>query len=192
MTAIIYNRLEITKELLRHIGNLDLQNKEGNTTLMLSIMHGNLEAVIQLIYQGTNLNLQNQYGITALMIAIINGQKELTSILIEYGADLNIKTKMGDNALTIAVKIGSDPIKPTGTSLNNSQIEIFDLLLSKGAIVDSQVEKEIIDSHHVNAEFKFVLIKYRNIRKLDALQKSGSSYFSVIPNDLIGVIKNNF
>lgn len=195
MNAIIHNKIKIVNEFLslnanRSNINLNIQNQEGETALMLAIMYGNLEAAIQLISQGAKLDLQAQFGFTALMIAVGGGYKEVVDALIKHGADLNIKNKIGANALIIAVI--TNPARNEVVGPINTQVEIFDLLLSKGAIIDPYFERDVMDDSDIDIKFKSVLIRYRNAEKINALRKDNSSYFSVIPNDLIGVIKNNF
>ena len=57
--------------------NLDLQDQDGDTALMVAVFNGRPKVVEQLIENGASLDLQNQYGDTALTIAIQNGSSKI-------------------------------------------------------------------------------------------------------------------
>ena len=55
--------------LLQRGASVNLQNKRGDTALMVASFHGNEAVVAALLKRGASVNLQNKHGGTALMLA---------------------------------------------------------------------------------------------------------------------------
>lgn len=87
--------------------NLEAQDQEGNTALMLATKQKATKAVQLLIAAGANLEAQNQKGNTALMCAAQNGCAEAAQILITAGANLEAQDQEGSTALFYAVTSSS-------------------------------------------------------------------------------------
>jgi len=98
--------------------NLNKENDQGYTPLMLAAYHGNVEAATYLVQHGADLNGESKYG-TPIMAAAIKGNKDIVSLLLAQGADLNKADSNGTTALLYASIF----------SLN----EIAELLLEGGA-----------------------------------------------------------
>ena len=128
LTALMYvcefGFVEIVKILVDAGANLNLQNKEDNTALMIAC-YKNSECALELIRNGANLNLQNQHGKTALIIACENKLESVVDELIKFGADVNLLDKQGVSALIAASWSRSKNI------INN--------LIDHGANIDIQV-----------------------------------------------------
>ncbi|NBV05689.1 MAG: ankyrin repeat domain-containing protein [Proteobacteria bacterium] len=82
-------------KLIDKIPNLDLQDKEGCTALMVAISRGHSDVAQSLINKGAKLDLQNKSGETALMIAMNRDHLDVVRFLIEKGAGLDLKNKSG-------------------------------------------------------------------------------------------------
>ena len=65
----IYDSVRLFKELLNKNANVDLQNLEGKTALMLAVESGNLVMVRALLSKNANINLVDSKGNTALTLA---------------------------------------------------------------------------------------------------------------------------
>jgi len=95
------NNIEIAKLLFEH-ANLDIQNHDGNTALIISILEDKEDFFNRLLEKDVNLNIQNNHGDTALIIAFCVGNVKMIDALIEKGAKLEIENNKGVNALHIA------------------------------------------------------------------------------------------
>ena len=86
--------MKILKLLINAGANLDIQDKDGSTALMLVIYKGNIntEIVKLLTDGGADLNLQDTDGWTALYAAVYDGNTEIVNLLINKGADKTLKT----------------------------------------------------------------------------------------------------
>jgi hypothetical protein len=80
--------------------DVNLQDTDGNTTLMTACTH-NIEAVkILLAEQNVNVNLQNKFGHTALMLACACNYIEIVKqLLADQKVDVNLQDIWGDTAL---------------------------------------------------------------------------------------------
>jgi ankyrin repeat protein len=98
--------------------NLNEENDQGYTPLMLAAYHGNLETANYLVHNGSDLNGESKYG-TPIMAATIKGNTDIVRLLLSQGADLNKTDSNGTTALLYSSIF----------SLN----EIAELLLKGGA-----------------------------------------------------------
>ncbi|MFT4668713.1 MAG: ankyrin repeat protein [Flavobacteriaceae bacterium] len=101
-----------------HPNNLNKENDQGYTPLMLAAYHGNVETATYLVDQGADLNGESKYG-TPIMAAAIKGNIDVVRLLLSQGADLNKTDSNGTTAL----------LYTSIFSLN----EIAELLLKGGA-----------------------------------------------------------
>jgi ankyrin repeat protein len=98
--------------------NLNKENDQGYTPLMLAAYHGNAETATYLVHHGADLNGESKYG-TPIMAATIKGNNDIVKLLLAQGADLNKSDSNGTTAL----------LYTSIFSLN----EIAELLLKGGA-----------------------------------------------------------
>ena len=105
--AYEYERFTIVNFLLSKGAkdNMDRQNRNGWTKLMIAAEKGNLNEISDLIARGASVNFQNIRGYTPLMIAASNGQFEACKLLLEKGAGiLRFKDQNGNTALNYGAK----------------------------------------------------------------------------------------
>lgn len=95
---------KLNKLLKNYDLNIDQQNSEERTPLMLSIIKNLNKAAKSLIYGNANVNIKDKYGYTALSWAIITNNKQLAKILIQSKADINNKNIFGETPLLDAIK----------------------------------------------------------------------------------------
>lgn len=136
ITAVARNDLPMVIELITNGARFDVNDKQGNTPLMIAVQKNypeivkklinygalpnnqdsslaiaatknNLALVQMLIKAGANLNAQNRFGNTALMIALERGFDSIVGAMLEAQADVNIQNSEGKTALMIAAKKGS-------------------------------------------------------------------------------------
>jgi ankyrin repeat protein len=103
---------------LEYPNNLNKENDQGYTPLMLAAYQGNVDAATYLVDHGADLNGESKYG-TPIMAAAIKGNTDIVKLLLSQGADLNKTDSNGTTALLYSSIF----------SLN----EIADLLLKGGA-----------------------------------------------------------
>jgi len=88
MTAAEKAQLGVTKVLLLEASglNVDEQDSDGWTALMLASFEGNKELVSFLLENGAEVNIKNKFGETALQWALQNSHDEVVELLLKQGA----------------------------------------------------------------------------------------------------------
>lgn len=120
----------LLKKLKQCGANLDKQDEDGHTSLMLAVMEDNIDKIKALADAGANLDIPNgQMGdVTALHMAAVHGNKEVVKALIEAHINLDATDDMGFTALSYA--------------LFKKNIDIFKMLIEAGANLDLQDKKD--------------------------------------------------
>ena len=85
---------------------IDLQDKEGWSALMLATQTGSIMKARWLMKKGASLNLRNTEGLTALMVASKNGCSEIAEIMLNYGAEVDSVDNSGISSLMLASEYG--------------------------------------------------------------------------------------
>ena len=67
--AVIDNDLPKVKELIASGADMNLQNKCGETALILATKEGYFNIVKELVEAGADVNLKDDYGMTALILS---------------------------------------------------------------------------------------------------------------------------
>ena len=94
--------LEKIDQLLSAGADVNTQNKNGSTALILAANHGHAAAVDKLIRNDADVNVQNKWGWTALMCAAHGGYDRITQRLTAVGADVSLKNKDGNTAADLS------------------------------------------------------------------------------------------
>lgn len=100
LDAVSSNDLKTAEDMIKNGADLNSQDKDGNTALILAVQKYYPEMIKLLIDSGANLNIQNNEGQTALFYAEYT---KLAKYLIKCGADLTIKDKEGKTAYTVCM-----------------------------------------------------------------------------------------
>lgn len=102
--AINRDDIEFVKKVIELGGNdLNYQNKNGDTALMVAAFENRIEITKLLIDAGVDLDIENNSNGTngtALLLASYNTHIEITKMLIEAGADWNVKNIHGRDFLS--------------------------------------------------------------------------------------------
>lgn len=93
-------------QFLLELANVDFENGDGKTALMLAIECGNEQAVQALIFSGANLNKSDKSGFTAIMLACQKNHTSIVDLLSSAGADVHAKRSNGSTAFFIASYYG--------------------------------------------------------------------------------------
>lgn len=81
-----------TRELLEFFDHglpVDVQDPDGNTSLMLAAYHGRTETVEALIARGADVDLVNALDQSPIAGAIFKGEDEVVRLLVAADADLD-------------------------------------------------------------------------------------------------------
>lgn len=103
--------------LLKEEKNLDYQNVNGTTALIMATYDCNWYIMTELLNKGANPDIQNLNGSTAAHVACYNDDQKGISILISHKADLDIKKRHGIRPLGVAIKYGNLGLAKTLMSL---------------------------------------------------------------------------
>lgn len=112
LTAATKGRTDTVRILLNKGANINVQNKTGNTPLMLTTERNHLATAQTLLDNGADANVQNKYEWTALMWAAGYRRTAILKAIITHGADMELKNEDGKTALIWATERGhSDMVK---------------------------------------------------------------------------------
>ena len=95
MHASCNGHLKIVRLLAQAGAQMDSQDGEGSTALLLAGSAGHIEVVAFLLEAGANKNFQHPHQRTLLMHACSKGQTSLVRLLLEAGADKESISPLG-------------------------------------------------------------------------------------------------
>lgn len=96
--------------LRRRTVDVNYQDKDGVSPLLVAVVRG-FEAIVQLLLKkGADTSLTGKDGLTALMMAVKGGYQGLVVQLLEYEADVTARNKDGQTPLLLAVEEGHEAI----------------------------------------------------------------------------------
>lgn len=168
-TALMFSACERHSKIADLIINtpgcdLNVQESEGNTALIMATSNSEVKIVKSLIEAGCDLNLVNKSGDTALMMAVKAENKEIIQLLLDQKQklELNARGESGLNALMLAcqfnfVEIVNLLLAQPGINVNQrnyengptailvaaseGNLQIAQALIGAGADVDMQDKK---------------------------------------------------
>jgi len=95
--------LELVGILLDQGANINVQNSEGGTAVILAGWEtNNLDLVALLVEHGADVNIPNVNGDTPLIDAADKGKNDILEYLLINGADVDVKNNEGLSALDMA------------------------------------------------------------------------------------------
>jgi hypothetical protein len=143
---LIYAAADMKQELLDVIKygvNIDFNDENGNTAILLAAKYGAIDALNALINSGVNINKANTKGATPLYFAAKYGETECVRVLIQAGAELEKHPyNSGLTPFLVTAKYGNQ--------------EAVDLLIEAGC------NRLACDSRGRNAEILSTLFSERN------------------------------
>lgn len=89
----------------QHI-NVDAQDANGQTPLMMAVLSGHTECVYSLLSQGASVESQDRWGRTALHRVAVTGQEECVEALLQRGASVSVTDIRGRSAFHLASACG--------------------------------------------------------------------------------------
>lgn len=94
------------KMLVKDGANINYQDNNGKTALILASEHNQLEVAKFLLYNGATKDLSDENGNTALILASKNGHDKTANMLISNYVNIYAKNIYGEDALKVAIKNG--------------------------------------------------------------------------------------
>ena len=121
--------------LLEKGADIDRQNKNGKTALMIAVENGHVEKTRIFLQNGADVNIQDSCRNTAVMLAVKAGGSRCLSLLIEAGSDVNAPDRSRFNSLLmLAVSAGNDEcvkvLTEAGADVNVNGTGITPLILA--------------------------------------------------------------
>jgi ankyrin repeat protein len=161
--------------------NIELQNNNGLTALMIASRLSQKEIVRFLIERGANINAICNKGDTSLIIAARNNKESIVRLLIKKGANLNIVSyNFNWTALMWACKLGYASIieilirnGAKTNIINNDGKKAYDILddcklIDDYKIIDENEKKRLKNLHH-QILFEYLLFK-RKLKSKDLIK----------------------
>jgi hypothetical protein len=103
MQAVRFARVQDVSSLLGSGSyDVDAQQSEGITALMIAAQYGYVEILEQLIRSGADVRLTDDRGWNALFFAASNGHLEVCKILLDCGCDKGVVDAAGHHAAAVA------------------------------------------------------------------------------------------
>lgn len=161
---------------------IDMQNQEGNTALLLAAQNGHYNTVLLLLAKGADLEIQNKKGETALFVAAVRGYKDLVTLFLSKGAkilpytlSLVRKHKKIEQLIVRYQMIGLDVQNgetPLMRAINLGYLDLTQVWIVKG------IDLDVTDYDNKTALQRACDMWFRN-QEIAVLIKAGAT---IIPN----------
>lgn len=178
-------RYDILKFLIEQNANLDIQDFNGNTPLLVACRDGNIELVKLFLENNANLNIENENEETAVLIACIKGYNDIAMLLIKNNADINKKDILGRSVLSVACKTNNENLLkilvhktnemgkiPLLVACEKSDFKLIELFIKNGAEININIGGKTPLSiilryikQNIYTSNSFILKYYRKIAK---------------------------
>ena len=96
------NSVEFVRTFINNVGNVDIEDDEGNTLLMHAVANKHQSMVTMLLAEGANPNFKNKLGFTPIHLAASNGDNTAIHYLIMAGGDPNLRDNDGNTPFMYA------------------------------------------------------------------------------------------
>ena len=136
MLSCFIGDMRVTKVLLGHGADINLQNEEGITALMMSSYNGHTEIVELLLDHHADVRVMTTIGMTALRFSTENGHLQVKKLLIEC-CDVQITRKRSVSTRDSG-KITATAVKYDSSSQEARLEKIEQILQSLTAFLQNQ------------------------------------------------------
>ena len=96
------NSVEFVRTFINNVGNVDIEDDEGNTLLMHAVANKHQSLITMLLSEGANPNFKNKLGFTPMHLAASNGDNTAIHYLIMSGGDPNLRDNDGNTPFMYA------------------------------------------------------------------------------------------
>ncbi|CAI8005187.1 Putative ankyrin repeat protein MM_0045, partial [Geodia barretti] len=146
------------RELVRAGSDLNLQNQEGLTPLMIAVRSGRTD-ITNILLEGEHVNLDIQEkstGWSALHFSAERGDSATTEALLKAGANPHVKDKNGLTALEIAqVKVTKTVAPDWGSDPADEEQPCYEAVIS---LLREHIGEgsTTLSSHHVSVQNEII------------------------------------
>jgi ankyrin repeat protein len=102
--AVVQNRPEIVRELMKLSPDVNAIDRNGFTPLLYAVDRNNVNVVKELLSAGADANAKGRGGISPLIAAVTVARPDTVAELLKAGADRNVLSPSGETAVSIARK----------------------------------------------------------------------------------------
>lgn len=175
--AAFLDSREVVIKMLNRNFEVDFQNNQGYSPLMLASRNGNKESVKVLLENKANIDLQNCEGKTALHFAAESKKRDIVNLLIAYKANINLITTQSETCLIYATLAGDK--------------ESMSILIKAGSNVDSKDSRGLSALHYAvtNNDAEAVKLLISNNAKKDI--QNHTYGFNFLYSPLHYAVENN-
>ncbi|CAI8050974.1 Putative ankyrin repeat protein MM_0045 [Geodia barretti] len=149
------------RELVRAGSDLNLQNNEGLTPLMIAAWRGTTADITKILLEGEHINLdiqEKRTGWSALHFSAERGDSATTEALLKAGANPHLKDKDGDTAVIMAVKSHEpDTLRElvrAGSDLNLQNNEGLTPLMIAARSERTDITNILLEGEHINLDIQ--------------------------------------
>ncbi len=123
MFACRYNQEAVALKLVEKDANLEAQNNDKWTALMLACRHEQEAVALKLVQKGVKVNHKSNFGQTILMCAVVSEQENVVRALLDKEVDTDDIWESGEIKYTAL-----------GLARDSGHHEIIEMLEAKGAL----------------------------------------------------------
>ena len=102
MEASFYGNTAIARLLLEHGANVNVQDQNGGTPLIMAAVNNHTETVETLLDAGAQVDRPDVHGFSPLLVSATKGYLQPAQLLARRGADLHRHGDKGETALSLA------------------------------------------------------------------------------------------
>ena len=127
-------------------GNANMQNKNGDTVLIVAARYGRSDNVRAALEMGADVSMVDNGGMTALMWASKHGYSKCLRLLLDAGADPDLQDAKGETAL---MKASHKSPYEYASNEDSAYTDCVKFLLYSGAdvnIVDNKGEMALVNA----------------------------------------------
>lgn len=125
-TAVFNGRLNIARLLIEHGADANFKDSHGKTPIYY-VPARRSDLMDLLIGAGANIDAKRFDGISALMMAVCRGETERVAMFLKHAAEFNDKQPF------YPLLDRNDPLSPLQAALWRRHIEVFKVLVQRGA-----------------------------------------------------------
>ena len=143
--AVISGHCEMVRLFLNKGANIDYQDNDGSTPLVLAIKMGHIEIVELLLDSGANSKVRSFDGSVSIHTAAKLGHYDVLQVLLKFKPNLDIQDYKGSTALMLASMHG--------------HLKTVELLVSEGANLEIKSEFEHVALHFAARHGQYETVK---------------------------------
>lgn len=124
--AVMNGDIDTVNVLIRDKVDLNVQDAQGNTAVMVAAELGYNSILELLIKNNAGVDMKNNDGNTAVTLAVLHSHCDTVKMLLAAGANINITNKLGKVALSYAFDNGHVEIARlfTAKDINRSDLDV--------------------------------------------------------------------